>query len=214
MLVEELMSSNYELLPASMSPAAAALQLGPGGYGVVVGEDGAPVSLVTPEDVDRAGLFGGETLGAPEVALPPTVVVGRGADVSSLRKPLVARFFGLGSRGVVVLGASDEVVGVLGFGALYARLLEEEEVDVAAVCGALAGETLCFQFTPAYLASWQLVGALESGAVAVVLGGSHTTPYGKVKCRACGYENTVQFLDNAHLPPCKNPAAPAHPLGV
>lgn len=210
MLVEECMSSNFKLLPASLSPTAAALKLAPGVYGVVVGEDGAPVSLITAEDLRRAALLGGATLGEPEVMFPPTVVVGRSVKLSQLRKPLLVRFFGLGSHGAVVVGDSDKVVGVLGFDVLLLTPLEEEEESDAYWAN-------YFQLTNNYFATFSTINEVELGAVLVgvsALGGSHTTPYGKVKCRACGYDNTVPFLDDAHLPACQNPAIPAHPLGV
>lgn len=210
MRVEELMSPDFQLLPASLSPSAAASQLAAGLYGVVVGPDGAPVSLVEAEDLSRAALLGGETLGAPNVALPPTVVVGRAVELEQLSRPIVARFYGLGSRGAVVLGDGGEVVGVLGLDSL---LLQQADPE---------GDTpLCFDFSNGYLGSWaspevlltaSAIGA--GGGAAGALGGAHTTPYGKVKCRSCGFDNSVAFLDNAHLPPCRNPAEPPHPLGL
>ena len=206
MRVEELMSLDFELLPASLGPAAAASQLAPGLYGVVVGPDGAPVSLVVAEDLHRAALLEGETLGAPNVALPPTVIVGRAVELDQLWRPIVARFYGLGSRGVVVLGNGGEVAGVLGLDSL---LLQQARPE---------GDTrLCFHFSNGYLGSWAspevLLTASAIGAGGA-LGGAHTTPFGKVKCRSCGFDNSVAFLDDTHLPPCQNPAEPPHPLGL
>lgn len=40
-------------------------------------------------------------------------------------------------------------------------------------------------------------------------------PYpAEVKCKQCGYLNTVPFVDVHHPPGCKNPAPPPHPLKV
>lgn len=45
-----------------------------------------------------------------------------------------------------------------------------------------------------------------------LLGGSHQTPLGRLKCLECGFINVVAFIDEDNLPACQNPEKPPHIL--
>jgi tetratricopeptide (TPR) repeat protein len=57
----------------------------------------------------------------------------------------------------------------------------------------------------------------KKGYAAVVdtgLGGSHQVPLGRIRCFECGFVNTVSFIDENNLPPCKNPNLSSHTLAL
>lgn len=51
-------------------------------------------------------------------------------------------------------------------------------------------------------------------ATAGGLGGDIVLGQGRVKCKACGFINKLNFIDPNHLPDCQNSAPPVHTLDV
>jgi hypothetical protein len=188
-LVKERMTTTFDLLPESLTPAEAGSRLTAGNYGVVLDKNGAPAALVVAKDLEQAASHGAPSLLHPSAGLPPTVIVGGEVEMQIFAESGAMTLFDVGVRGAVVLG-DEGVVGVLPVEAVDEYLGSGEYELPTKTMGPSAS-----------------VG--DTG-----LGGAHQTPLGRVTCAACGFVNTVFFLDKEHLPTCQNPGRPTHTLSL
>jgi hypothetical protein len=187
-IIKDRTTTNFGLLPGTLTPTEAIAQLPENHYGIVVDENNKSIALVVAEDLKRAANSGASSLLHPKSGLRPTVFVGCEVKMQDLAKPEVKTLFKVGARGAIALDDEGNVVGVLPVEALNQYL---ESTPVERTIGELA---------------------LSGAAGDTGLAGSHQLPVGTVICATCGYLNRVPFLDPDYLPTCKNPNPPSHTM--
>jgi hypothetical protein len=187
-LINECMTTAFAVLHGHLTPTQARAQLAAGHYGVVLDEDGMPRALVVTEDLVRAAANEAPALLTSAASLPPTILVGSAVSMQEFVESGPMTLFNVEAHGAVVMDETG-VVGVL----------------PAAVVDAYLGSG---EYTPPSTARGESV----RGGTATRLGGAYLTPRGTIICAACGFINTVDFLDETHLPLCQNEQQPPHTL--
>ena len=187
-LVKNRMIKTFTTLLETLSPAEAGSRLQPGTFGVVLGIDGQPIALVTAGDVKKAVDSGASRLDHPSAGLPPAIITGGEMEIQILARSDAVTLFDIGARGAVVM-ENNEITGVLPADAITDYIGRGEISPVRAKKGYAA--------------------VVDTG-----LGGSHQVPIGRIRCFECGFVNTVSFIDENNLPPCKNPNLSSHTLAL
>jgi len=187
-LVKNRMIKTFATLPETLSPVEVGSILQPGTFGVVLGKDGQPIALVTAGDVKKAVDSGASRLDHPSAGLPPAIITGGEMEIQILARSDAVTLFDIGARGAVVM-ENNEITGVLPADAFTEYIRRGEISPVRAKKGYAA--------------------VVDTG-----LGGSHQVPLGRIRCFECGFVNTVSFIDENNLPPCKNPNLSSHTLAL
>ena len=187
-LVKDRMIKTFTTLPETLSPAEAGSRLQPGTFGVVLDKYGQPIALVTAGDVKKAADSGAPRLDHPSAGLPPAIITDSEVKIQTLIRSDVMTLFDIGARCAVVM-ENNEVTGVLQADAITDYIGRGEISPVRAKKGYAA--------------------VVDAG-----LGGSHQVPLGRIRCFECGFVNTVSFIDENNLPPCKNPNLSSHTLAL
>lgn len=188
MLIEDVMSKNFSLLPEGLNPEDACERLGAGEFGIIVDEQSSPCFLVTAEDIRVACPPGAGALRELESKLPPAVVVTYERSAPEEAESRLRRLAHTDARGAVIMDALGAVVGVV----TLQSVLASNVFDVTS----------------------SLLAAGAAGAAAGALAGDPSTAPARIRCLnpACGFVNTVHFLDHNRPPACANPDLTAHEL--
>ena len=161
---------------------------------MITDSDGVPITVVTAKELQAV---------APATTpldrastLPAGVIVGRDEAMRTFTEvKLVERLLirSGGAAAAAVLGEGNTVVGVL----------PREQITEYITSGD-------YVMPPAHMREGG--GGPAPGPGDSTLGGSHQTPAGRIRCRMCGYVNTVPYLDPDNPPECANTAPGRHTL--
>lgn len=117
----QIMSEDFAVLPGTSSPGEARRLLGGRRFGIVTGEDGEPVSLITGEDLEGANINETAILQNPAIALPPLVSGPPDIGLAAVAETPQITWLAAGARGIVVtLGGTS--LGVVPVGELETYL--------------------------------------------------------------------------------------------
>jgi CBS domain-containing protein len=160
--------------------------LGERPFAVVVADDGAPLALLSRDDLAR----GGDAGRVSELAWPPTIVMPDGMTVEEF----------VASRSVTLLDLADDLAGLVVGQHRPIGVVPIDDVD----------EHLARH---GYRPTSTKMGPLGAAGDAV-LAGDERVPLARVACGHCGFVNTLTFIVFGMTPDCTNPDVAAHPLAL